>query len=102
MKKIIIIVSLILIALIITGGAYFWYMMQQPLCQPGMVRSQENLRAPLEPPAQPEDSPMWQVEAEIELAHFAEGEGRNVLIVHGGPGMPYSEPWAGLQPLTGT
>ncbi len=100
MKKVIIIISSILIVLLLAGGVYLWYVIQQPLYRPGMVRSEENLRAPLAPPEQAENWPMWQVEPDIELAHFAEGKGRNVLIVHGGPGLPYSEPWAGLQPLT--
>jgi proline iminopeptidase len=34
------------------------------------------------------------------LYHFSAGEGRNVLIIHGGPGYPYTELWAGLEPLT--
>jgi proline iminopeptidase len=75
--------------------------MQQPLYEPGMVRAEENLRAPLVPPEQPENSQTWRVEKDIELSHFDVGEGRNVLIVHGGPGMPYIEPWTGLEPLTG-
>lgn len=100
MKKIIVILISVLIVSVIAGGATIWYLMQQPLYEPGMVRAEENLRAPLEPPEQPEDSPMWRVEEDIDLFHFAEGEGRNVLIVHGGPGMPYTEPWSGLAPLT--
>ncbi|MEW5960479.1 MAG: alpha/beta hydrolase [Chloroflexota bacterium] len=101
MKKIIMIITAVLIVMVITGGAYVWYVIQQPLYKPGMVRAEENLRAPLAPPEQPAGSPAWRVEADIELFHFAAGEGRNVLIVHGGPGMPYTEPWPGLEPLTG-
>jgi proline iminopeptidase len=102
MKNMFIIIASILIVLVIAGGAYLWYVMQQPLYKPGMVRAEENLRAPLVPPAQSEDSPAWRVEEDIELFHFAEGEGRNVLIIHGGPGAPYAEPWTGLEPLTGS
>ena len=102
MKKIIIIIISILIGLVIAGGAYFWYVIQQPLYEPGMVRGEDNLRASLVPPEQPENSLAWRVEEDIELFHFAEGEGRNVVIVHGGPGAPYIEPWTGLKPLTGT
>jgi proline iminopeptidase len=40
------------------------------------------------------------VEPGIELAHFSTGEGRNVLIIHGGPGMPFTQPMSGLEPLT--
>lgn len=82
------------------GGGWFWYSMGQPLYQPGMVRAGKNLNAPLTPPAQSSDPAFWQVEPAIQLHHFAVGEGRNVLIVHGGPGAPYTEPWAGLEALT--
>ncbi|MFN8457022.1 MAG: alpha/beta fold hydrolase [Anaerolineae bacterium] len=102
MKKTIIMLATILMALVVAGGAYVWYVIQQPLYEPGMVRAEKNLRAPLTPPEQAENFPFWRVEADIELAHFARGTGRNVLIVHGGPGMPYTEPWAGLEPLTAT
>ncbi len=27
-------------------------------------------------------------------------EGRNVLVIHGGPGYPYTAPWTGFEPLT--
>ena len=102
MKKTIIIITSILVVLVIAGGAYLWYMMQQPLYKPGMVRAETNLRASLVPPEQAEDPPVWRVEDDIDLFHFAQGEGRNVLIVHGGPGLPYTEPWIGLEPLTET
>lgn len=98
MKTILIIAGVILI-LAILGGAGFWYMSQQPLYKPGMVSAGENLSAPLEPPIQPEGSDVWLVEADIELAHFSEGDGRNVLVVHGGPGMPFTQPAEGLSLL---
>jgi proline iminopeptidase len=66
-----------------------------------MVARGENLPAPLAPPSQPAGSDAWLVEPGIQLAHFSAGEGRNVLIVHGGPGEPFSEPIDGLEPLTG-
>jgi proline iminopeptidase len=95
-------ISGIVVILLIAAGTFgFWWMTQQPLYNPGMVRASQNLRAPLTPPAQPADPDYWQVEDDIRLYHFAEGTGRNVLIVHGGPGMPFREPMAGLASLTG-
>jgi proline iminopeptidase len=84
----------------IVAGGYFWYRMGQPLYEPGMVRAGTNLRAPLTPPAQSVDTQFWNVEPDIQLYHFAVGTGRNVLIIHGGPGQPYTRPWTGLAPLT--
>ncbi len=87
------------VLIIAAAGGWVWYSMGQPLYQPGMVRAGKNLRAPLTPPAQTTGA-AWQVEPDIALQHFAVGTGRNVLIVHGGPGVPYAEPWPGLDPLT--
>lgn len=84
-----------LLLIVIAGG--FWYMSMQPLYKPGMVRE---MGAALTPPDQPAAAQMWLVEPGIELAHFAVGQGRNVLIVHGGPGQPFVEPMSGLEPLT--
>ncbi|MEM7535928.1 MAG: alpha/beta hydrolase [Chloroflexota bacterium] len=81
------------------AGAYFWYSMGQPLYQPGMVSAADTLRGPLTPPAQTAGDDFWLVEPNIQLHHFAQGEGRNVLIIHGGPGQPYREAWSGLDAL---
>jgi proline iminopeptidase len=72
-------------------------MSMQPLYQPGMVRE---MGTALTPPNQPAESQTWLVESDIELAHFTAGEGRNVLIIHGGPGQPFVQPMSGLEPLT--
>lgn len=86
--------------LVVAGGGYFWYVFNPPLYRPGMVSAGEGLSAPLVPPAQADRANFWQVEDEIELYHFAAGQGRNILMIHGGPGIPYTQPWAGLEPLT--
>ena len=100
MKKVLI-AGAVLLTLIVGGGAiFFWYSMSQPLYQPGMVRAGENLRAPLAPPSQSGDADFWNVEADVKLFHFSAGQGRNVLVVHGGPGYPYARPWIGLESLT--
>ncbi len=98
--KIIWLIVGVIAALAVIGGGALWYLMGQPLYQPGIVRAEKNLRAPLAPPAQTAEAHFWQVEADIRLYHFAEGAGRNVLVIHGGPGYPYVQAWAGLAPLT--
>ncbi len=100
-RKPVVIMILGIVLMAIAGGGFFWWMTQQPLYKPGMVRAGQNLRAPLTPPAQSGSNEYWQVENDIQLYHFKEGSGRNVLIVHGGPGMPFREPMAGLSSLTG-
>jgi proline iminopeptidase len=89
--------TILLVALV---AGVFRYISSQPLYKPGMVRCEKNLNAPLIPPAQPSNSNTWLVQPGVVLAHFAVGKGRNVLIVHGGPGSPYVQPMSGLAPLT--
>ncbi len=100
MTRVIITAVSVLVVLGVIAGGLLWYFMGQPLYQPGMVRGGRNLRAPLTPPAQPAGEQFWQVEEDIRLYHFAAGEGRNVLVIHGGPGYAYTQPWTGLEALT--
>ena len=99
MKKAILILVVVLFVALVGGGVWFWNAMQQPLYEPGMVRAGNNLRAPLVPPAQSADKNFWTVESDIKLFHFADGAGTNVLVIHGGPGVPFTEPLAGLKSL---
>lgn len=95
------IVLLSIAAAVLVGLLAVLYLRQsmlQPLYEPGAVSAERDLRYPLEPPPQDED-PHWEVEPDVELQHFAQGEGRDVLVVHGGPGQPAAEPWPGLVPL---
>lgn len=85
----------LLLAVIVGGG--FWFMLQ-PLYRPGSVRNFPNL----EPPQQPPSSTTWLVEPTIELAHFSIGTGRNIVVLHGGPGHPFAQPIPALNVLTGT
>jgi proline iminopeptidase len=98
MKKALVISgSLLLVAA--AAGAYFWYATQQPLYRPGMVRAGTNLRAPLVTPPQARVSEYWQVEPDIRLHRFSEGIGKSVLMLHGGPGVPFTRPIAALRSL---
>lgn len=93
-------VGLAAVAVVALGGYFALdWMMKQPLYHFGSVRSGENLRGPLKPPTQSDES-RWQVESDITLHFDAYGDGHPVLIVHGGPGIPYANAWKGLEPLT--
>jgi proline iminopeptidase len=102
-RRTVLILVVVVVVLVAAGAGVMWYFMSQPLYQPGLVRQSKNLRAPLAPPAQlanPGDEGFWQVEPDIQLHYFAAGQGRPVLVVHGGPGIPYTQAWKGLEPLT--
>ena len=92
MEKIVLIAGLILFIALIAGGAWFWFAMQQPLYEPGMARALKNLNAP----TQARDQNFWDVERDVRLYHFSDGIGTNVIFVHGGPGMPTTQPLPGL------
>lgn len=81
------------------GAIGFWWLMQQPLYRPGMARALVELEQGSRPPTAIDANP-WPIEPGIALWHFAEGSGRAVLVVHGGPGMPFRQPMKGLDPLT--
>ena len=42
----------------------------------------------------------WNVDEGIQLYHFSHGKGKAALVIHGGPGFPYRNPWPGLESLT--
>ncbi|MBC8507131.1 MAG: alpha/beta hydrolase [Chloroflexi bacterium] len=90
--------TIALLIVIMVGG--FWYFSMQPLYNPGMVSTGENLSAPLTPPDQLTGSETWLVEPGVELEHFSEGEGPNVIVIHGGPGQPFTAPASGLSLLS--
>jgi proline iminopeptidase len=99
MRRIILISAAVVIALVVAGGLWFWNEMQKPLYAPGMVREGQNLRSPLDPPVQPASGDFWQVEEDIRLHYLASGKGTPVLVVHGGPGIPFTAPVPGLERL---
>lgn len=99
MKKAILIAGVFLLAVVAAGAVWVWNSMQQPLYLPGMVRAGTNLRSPLAPPPQSGDENFWNVESDIRLHHFASGAGTDVLVIHGGPGVPFVDAVPGLERL---
>ena len=80
------------------AAVYMFWQMGQPLYTFGSVNAVENLRGPLDPPEQTDPS-VWHVESDISLHFEVSGKGRPVIIVHGGPGIPYANAWKGLKSL---
>ncbi len=98
LKKILIIAGILLVISLIML-VYFVYTMGKPMYEPGMVKNGKNLRAPLDPPQQTGEADYWQVEKDIKLFHFSSGNGKDILVVHGGPGFPMDKPLAALNGL---
>jgi proline iminopeptidase len=72
-------------------GAYAWYATMGPLYRPGDVRRGKDLAEPLVPAVA--EGSLWRVAPDVELYHFEEGAGTPILVVHGGPGFPPTQPW---------
>lgn len=70
------------------------------LYNPGDVASEKKLTAPLDPPSQEGAEPgYWLAGDGVKIYHFETTSGsgsRQVLVVHGGPGVPPTDPWQGL------
>jgi len=68
---------------------------------PGSLRNREDLDVFLTPPPQEGvEEGYWKAQEEIELFHFDDGEGEDVLFLHGGPGFPPHDVLQGLHLLT--
>jgi proline iminopeptidase len=93
-------VTILCLAAVAFGVHYIQQWLTGPIYAPGQVRAEVNLRAPLDPPAQPGQPGVWQVESDVQLHYFSSGNGAPVLVIHGGPGYPSTKPWSGLEPLT--
>ena len=75
---------------------------QTSLYSPGKLAEDKNLKDSFVPPDQKGvQENFWKVEDKILLYRFSQGEGKPVLILHGGPGMPPYRPWKGLASVKG-
>ncbi|MFP2923654.1 alpha/beta fold hydrolase [Pyxidicoccus sp. 3LG] len=83
--------------LLVGAAAGTWWWMGRALFRPGTVEQVLAARGEtLEvPPGQRADAPSWQVSPDVRLHHVAVGGGRDVVVVHGGPGLPPAKPWRG-------
>jgi proline iminopeptidase len=93
------IVAIVFTLVLGAGAWYLKWMMSQPLYNFGSVAAAKNLRGPLEPPQQ-KTADQWLVEPDISLSFDKHGQGQAVLVIHGGPGIPYASLWKGLEGLT--
>lgn len=87
-----------LLLFMVTGYFTAQYFMSRPLYKPGSISSGAN--ALFNTPILNIDTSTWQVEDNVRLHHFSTGSGKNILVIHGGPGFPIEKPLQGLNPLT--
>jgi proline iminopeptidase len=75
------------------AGVGAWHWIGRPLYTPGDARRQVDAD-PL-----PAVDGSWTVAPGVRLHHFESGRGEDVLVLHGGPGLPFREPIPGLRAL---
>ncbi len=83
------------LAVAVALAGAFWYFISRPLYRPGVLRAGPAITRPL----QDHDESFWTMEAGVKLYHFGDGAGDRVLVLHGGPGLPFRTPLPGLRPL---
>ncbi|MDW3648823.1 MAG: alpha/beta hydrolase [Bacteroidia bacterium] len=99
MKKLYVTIGAVLLVLAI--GAYFFLsaIFSGPLYLTGSLKSEAAYAHLLkEAPDQGKEN-YFQLNDDISLYYTTQGSGKPVLIVHGGPGIPYDQHWAGLDSL---
>jgi proline iminopeptidase len=69
----------------------------QAFYQPGALKYQVDISLPPSQEGVPES--YWKMKEGIELYYFEHGQGRPVLVIHGGPGVPPYQSWEGLRKL---
>ena len=89
-----VLIAIAILLILAFAGWIAFQTMTGPLYHPGDVRAGKGLREPIAQPDQAGAKPqMWKVASDIELYHFEEGTGEDVLTVHGGPGFAHSATW---------
>jgi proline iminopeptidase len=83
------------------AAAAMYVMAGRAFYQPGAARAALTATpAPATTPGAASGSGFWQVTRTVALKHFDAGTGTDVLVVHGGPGVPPVQPWSATS-LTG-
>jgi proline iminopeptidase len=89
-------------ASLVVVGLGLWRWMQRPMFEPRTVAARiasagEGLGPELGAAA---EATRWRVAPGIELRHEAVGAGRDIVVVHGGPALPYPRPWRAAELLS--
>jgi hypothetical protein len=100
MKRLALVIALLVAGVITSVWVYLYSTSLKSLYEPGNVRGGIDLSAPLTPPQPSNADGFWAVEPDVKLHEFSAGSGTPVLVIHGGPGMPFTQPLPGLAPLT--
>ncbi|MFA8301059.1 MAG: alpha/beta fold hydrolase [Hyphomicrobiales bacterium] len=97
-KKRYLIPSVVIILLVIVAFAMY-NMFTSPFYNPGDLKTKEEYKHLLADNKLKDTENYFNISNDISLYYTVKGEGSPVLIIHGGPGMPYERSWKGLEGL---
>ncbi len=83
--------------LVAAVGGMIWWWMGRPFYEPGSLANTRIVS--FKPTSEADPNRAWETEDGVKIHHFATGEGAPVIVLHGGPGHPFIEPIAALEPL---
>ncbi len=100
MKKVLIITAIIILVILVGGFAFFFFFMGNngPLYHPtDLSKAIAEGEIDINPPQQNSfNNNNWKVTEDISLYHFSDGNGKPILMLHGGPGHAFDEKWKAL------
>ncbi len=100
MRKKIIIISAVVISLLGIGGYFAYQMMMGPMYLPKDLTSKEEYKDLLATVDKVDKENYFELNDGFSLFYEKQGSGDTpVLIIHGGPAIPYGKPWNGLDSL---
>jgi proline iminopeptidase len=101
MKKKLIIIIAAIIGILAIGGYFAYQMMMKPMYLPGDLTQKKEYKQLLETVNKPDKKNCFELNDGISLYYEKQGNGEiPVLIIHGGPAIPYQKPWIGLDSLS--
>ncbi len=100
MKKKIFLIIAAAVVFVAVVSAVFFYVMMKPAYSPGVLSSRDDVEQFTTPQAGAGGG-FFKVDEDTKLYYFKEGEGKPVLVIHGGPGIPTLKPWKGLKDIEG-
>ncbi|BDS15236.1 alpha/beta fold hydrolase [Aureispira anguillae] len=100
MKRKIIILAILVALIALVGYQILSYFFSAPLYTPTDLRQDSTYTHLLKNNHLEDNSNTFKISKNISLNYFTKGTGEPVLIIHGGPGIPYHSAWKGLDSLT--
>lgn len=90
-------IGVVVVVFALSGAMWFLRALQRPLYEPGTLK----VLTTIAPPQKDQSAQDWELEPGIRVRVHRSGAGPRVLVVHGGPGMPWKELPRGFTAIEG-